>query len=159
MGAKSYKKRGIKRHHRKSRKGQHGGADGGATGYVAQVAGSFEQQMNNAGPGNLLHLNSPSNMSPASIAESIQTGGGKKSRKMRKHRKKHQRGGSGLNPLNPADLSAPYPNQHMDLSTGQKGGYFSGLLERALVPFGLIGLQRFMGKRARTFKKNKNYNK
>jgi hypothetical protein len=149
MAAKSYKKRGLK--NRRSRKGQRGGGDGGATGYVGNIAGSFEQQMNNAGPGNLLHLNSPSSISPASIVESIQTGGRRKSRKNRKYRKK-LRGGSGLHALNPADLSEPHTNQHMNESTGQKGGYYYDLLERAVVPFGLIGLQRLMGKRARSLK-------
>lgn len=72
---------------------------------------------------------------------------------MRKHRKKHQRGG--LHALNPAELEVPHTGQHMEVSTGQKGGYFSSLLERALVPVGLIGLQRFMGKRARSLKKKK----
>jgi len=146
MGAKSYKKRGIKRNNRKSRKVQRGGSDGGATGYVGNMYGTMEQQMNNADAHNLIQpLNAQTSMGPAQI-------GGKKSRKMRKHRKKH-RGGSGLHALNPAELSEPHTNQHMDASTGQKGGYFNSVLERAIVPFGLIGLQRFMGKRARTLKK------
>lgn len=76
MAVKSYKKRGIKRHHRKSRKGQRGGGDGGATGYVGGLYGTMEQQMNNSDAHNVIQpLNSHTSMGPAQI------GGGKKSRK------------------------------------------------------------------------------
>ena len=60
------------------------------------------------------------------------------SKKRRKH-KKH-----GGNPLTPADYTAP---------AGQTGGFFSDLIERAVVPFGLMGIHSLYGKK---FKSRKN---
>jgi len=142
MAPKSYKKRRSLRNVRKSRKRQQGGADGGATGYVAGVYGDLQQQMAGADAHNLIQpMQSQTSMGPAQI-------GGR-----RKSKRRRQKGG--LAPLQPADLSEPHSGgQHMDMSAGQKGGYFPALLERAVVPFGLIGLQRMMGKRARSAKKS-----
>jgi hypothetical protein len=145
MAPKSYKKRRSLRNVRKSRKRQQGGADSGATGYVGGLYGGLSDQMANADAHNLIQpMQSQSSMGPAQI-------GGKKYR--RKSKRRRQRGG--LAALTPADLSEPHSGgQHMDMSAGQKGGYFPALLERAVVPFGLIGLQRMMGKRVRSAKKS-----
>ena len=148
MARKSYKKQRTPKN--KSRR-QRGGSDGGATGYVGNLYGTFDQQMAGADAHNLIQpIHSQSSMSPASV----QAGGGRKTR--RKRGKKQRGGHAGVNMHSePALLETAYPGQTTELSGGQKGGYLAALIERAAVPFGLIGLQRLMGKRARSAKKNK----
>jgi hypothetical protein len=140
MSPKSSKKRRTVRN-KSHKKRQHGG-DGGATGYVGGLFGTLDQQMLNANEHNVIQ---PLNASPI-----LQTGGKKSRRRGKKGKKQY----GGLSPLNPAELSEPAPLQDMAQSHGQKGGqkggYFLNLLERAIVPFGLIGLQRYAGKRVKT---------
>jgi hypothetical protein len=142
MASKSYKKKRVVKN--KSRKHQRGGNESGATGYVSKHYGDLSAQMNNADPHNLIQ------QIPVAPAQS----GGKKSKtksmKLRKNGKKQRGGHPSTAPYSPAELSEPYPGQNLEQTTGQKGG---GLLERALVPFGLIGLQRLMGKRVKSHKK------
>lgn len=55
--------------------------------------------------------------------------------------------GGGYFPLSPAEYS------NAPMSDGQKGGYITQLLERAAVPFGLMAIQNYAGKRSRKHRK------
>lgn len=104
----------------------------GAAEYATKVFGTFDQQMANSGP----HME----LKPLPVAQA-----GGKSRKVRKS-KTMKRGGNTNYDLNPAELETPG-----QLSNGQKGGYFTQLLERAAVPFGLMAMQQY----AKTMKKRR----
>ena len=56
--------------------------------------------------------------------------GGRKSRHHRRHR-------GGMFPLSPEDLAPQAP------VGGQKGGYLTQLMQAAVVPFGLMGLNHY----------------
>jgi len=143
-----HKGRPHKTRKNKGRKSYRGGM--GATEYVAGMYGDLNQQMAGADA----HMR----LTPV---VSIQSGG--KSRRGRKGRKtlrlrlpqetsSRLAGGSGLSQeLKPAD----YGGQVGAMSDGQKGGYITELLERAVVPFGLMALQRYAGKGKRSRKNRK----
>ena len=166
MARKSFRKSGNKR------KRQHGGSDSGATGYVGGLFGDLAQQTATiAASGSTSNVVMPMNAASSMNATPIQSGGkskkrGKKSKPdtaeapsnkrfipttpsaaalaggASKKRRKHKKHGG--NPLTPADYTAP---------AGQTGGFFSDLIERAGVPFGLMGIHSLYGKK---FKSRKN---
>jgi hypothetical protein len=161
MARKSF--RHSKKNRKTKRKGQYGGSNGGATGYVGGLYGNLEQQLSNmnssTGTGNIIQQNSHTSLTPA------QVGGGKKSKskskrfiphvpsaaslaggKSKKHKKRKYRGGY---PLSPSDIEVQVPAQE------QTGGYFGNLVERAIVPFGLMGMQRLLGKKIKSRKNRK----
>lgn len=83
--------------------------------------GNFAATQASAGSGS--SIGAPTNVSLA------QSGGSR-----RKGRGKRMKGG--LVPLSPSDLDVP-------TTSGQKGGYFTTLLNNAIVPFGLMGLNQY----------------
>lgn len=125
------------------RKKMRGGSEGGATGYVSNMFGNLEQQlggMNSGAGGNTLvplSQQSPTVLTPASVTG--QTGGASKKRR-RKSAKKvkamKQEGTRKFIPTTPSAASLAGGNS-------QRGG---GFIDRALVPFGLFGLQSLWSK-------------
>jgi hypothetical protein len=138
----------------------------GATEYVSSMYGDLAQQTANLG-GRMQLMPMHQGSSPAHVV--AQSGGkgkrkgkGKKSLRIPNQETSSRlaggdpekddddiAGGSGYFPLNPAE----YGGQVGALSDGQKGGYITQLLERAAVPFGLMALQRYAGKRSRKNRK------
>ena len=158
MARKSF--RHSKKNRKTKRKGQYGGSNGGATGYVGGLYGTLEQQLSNmnssSGTGNIIQQNSHTSLTPA------QVGGGKKSKRFIPHvpsaaslaggkSKKHKRKIRGGYPLSPSDIEVQVPAQ----AQAQTGGYFGNLVERAIVPFGLMGMQRLLGKKIKSRKNRK----
>ena len=126
------------------RKKMRGGNEGGATGYVSNMFGNLEQQLGgmNSGAGNgntlvPLSQQSPTVLTPATVGG--QSGGASKKRR-RKSAKKvkavKQEGTRKFIPTTPSAASLAGGNS-------QKGG---GFIDRALVPFGLFGLQSLWAK-------------
>jgi len=134
----------------------------GATEYVSSMYGDLAQQFANANQHMGLtpiqqHVAPPA---PQSGGKGKRKGKGKKSLRIPRQEtssrlaggepdEEDMGGGSGYFPLNPAE----YGGQVGALSDGQKGGYITQLLERAAVPFGLMALQRYAGKRSRKNRK------
>jgi hypothetical protein len=121
----------------------------GATEYVAGMYGDLNQQT--AG------LNQHMQLSTIQHGSAVAPQSGGKGRKGRRSFRVPQNGPSRLAggnylPLQPAE----YGGQVGALSDGQKGGYITELLERAVVPFGLMALRNYAGKFS---KKNRKYKK
>ena len=88
--------------------------------------GNFSTSQASAGGSS--SIGAPTNVSLA------QSGGSR-----RKGRGKRRRMRGGLVPLSPSELSGG----DVPTTSGQKGGYWSSLLEAAIVPFGLMGLNQY----------------
>lgn len=142
--------KGIRHKSRKNKSRKYRGGMG-ATEYVTGMYGDLATQTANlAGRMQIMPITHA-----APVAAPAQTGG-KSKRKGRKGRRSlriPQSGPSrlagGYFPLQPAE----YGGQVGALSDGQKGGYITQLLERAVVPFGLMAMQRYAGKRSRKNRK------
>jgi hypothetical protein len=144
----------------------------GATEYVAGMYGDLNQQMANATEHMQLSPVQHGALAPQSGGKSRKVKGkgrkGKKSYRVPQqsgpsrlaggevdeeevnHLNNPTKGGA-YYPLNPAE----YGGQVGALSDGQKGGYITELLERAVVPFGLMALRTYAGKS----RKNRKYKK
>jgi len=156
---KSYKGLKNKSYRGLKNKSYRGGM--GATEHVSSMYGDLNQQFANATD----HMQ----LSPIKGGVPTQSGGKSKRKGKRSFRVPQQSGpsrlaggnsdddeedksqlkGGAYYPLNPAE----YGGQVGALSDGQKGGYITQLLERAAVPFGLMALQRYAGKRSRKNRK------
>lgn len=121
----------------------------GATEYVAGMYGDLNQQMAGANQhmGLMPVQHGAAVVTPQSGGKSKRKGRGRKS--FRIPQSGPSRLAGGYFPLQPAE----YGGQVGALSDGQKGGYITQLLERAVVPFGLMAMQRYAGKRSRKNRK------
>lgn len=121
----------------------------GATEYVVSNYGDLATQTANLG-GRMQIM--PIQHGAAPVAAPAQSGGkgrGKKPSRRIPQQSGPSRLAGGYFPLQPAE----YGGQVGALSDGQKGGYITQLLERAVVPFGLMAMQRYAGKRSRKNRK------
>ena len=122
----------------------------GATEYVAGMYGDLATQTANLGE--------RMQIMPIQGTAAAQSGGkvsrrkGRMSLRLRIPRQdtSSRLAGGAYYPLQPAD----YTNSAgIGLSDGQKGGYITQLLERAVVPFGLMALRNYAGKYSRKNRK------
>jgi hypothetical protein len=127
----------------------------GATEYVAGMYGDLNQQMAGATEHMQLSPIQHGAVAPQSGGKSRKVKGRKGKRSFRVPQQSGPSrlagGNIHIQQLNPAE----YGGQVGALSDGQKGGYITELLERAVVPFGLMALRTYAGKS----RKNRKYKK
>ena len=117
------------RRRKSSRRGRRGGVTPGASGWVTSNFGSSAEQqfMNtfgNSGNGDSGNLIPTLTGAPAVVQGTIPQG-------------------------SLAQYAGPAQNGGKSRRRGKKGGYWAQVIETALVPFGLLGLQNYYGKRTR----------
>ena len=115
----------VKRTHRRRSNKMRGGMSSLMSGSITDFNhGNYAASQSSVSAGS----SAPTNVSLAQSGGSRRKAGGKK-RRMR---------GGGLMPLSPSDLLGDVAP-----TGGQKGGYLSSVLNAALVPFGLMGLNQY----------------